>query len=126
MPLEPGTRLGPYQVGALVGSGGMGEVYKARDTRLARTVALKVLHADLHADAASRARFEREARAAATLNHPHICAVHDVGEATLDGQPNLHYLVLELVEARRSPTASPEDRSQSPRRWRLPAWCCWR
>src|SRR5882757_1154773 len=75
--LAPGTRLGPYEILSASGAGGMGEVYKARDTRLDRTVAVKVLPADLAADPDRRARFEREARAIAALSHPHICTIHD-------------------------------------------------
>ncbi len=93
MALTPGTRLGPYEVLAKIGAGGMGEVYKARDTRLTRTVAIKVLPADTADDAAAQARFEREARAIATLSHPHICVVHDVGR-----QDGTDYLVMELLE----------------------------
>jgi serine/threonine protein kinase len=73
MALDPGTRLGPYEIVRRVGAGGMGEVWKARDTRLDRTVAIKVLPPDLTTDAAARQRFEREARAVAALSHPHIC-----------------------------------------------------
>ena len=80
MSLAPGTRLGPYEIQSLIGEGGMGEVYKARDTRLDRTVAIKVLPPDLSADPDRRARFEREAKTIAGLNHPHICTLHDVGE----------------------------------------------
>ncbi len=93
MALTPGTRLGPYDILSPLGSGGMGEVYKARDTRLARTVAIKVLPADTAADVSARARFEREARAIAALSHPHICVVHDVGH-----QDGIDYLVMELLE----------------------------
>jgi serine/threonine protein kinase/TolB-like protein len=80
MPLAAGTRLGPYEVLELIGAGGMGEVYEARDTRLGRTVALKLLPSELGADPERRARFEREARAIASLAHPHICTLFDVGE----------------------------------------------
>ena len=80
-PLTPGTRLGPYAIGAAIGAGGMGEVYRATDTRLGRTVAIKVLPSALAADAERRRRFEREARAVSALNHPHICALHDIGAA---------------------------------------------
>ena len=80
MSLAAGTRLGPYEVLGLIGAGGMGEVYKARDTRLDRTVAIKILPATLSADPERRARFEREAKAIAGLSHPHICALFDVGE----------------------------------------------
>ena len=91
-PLE-GRVLGPYQVGSRIGVGGMGEVYKAVDTRLGRAVAIKVLPADLAADSLGRERFEREARAVAALNHPHICTLYDIG--TQDG---IHFLVMELLE----------------------------
>jgi serine/threonine-protein kinase len=80
MPLAPGVRLGPYEVLGLIGAGGMGEVYRARDTRLDRTVALKVLPPEFASDSTLRARFEREARAISALEHPHICTLHDVGE----------------------------------------------
>src|SRR6266852_4000303 len=83
MALAPGTRLGPYEILSLLGSGGMGEVYQARDTRLERVVAVKVSKEQFSE------RFEHEARAVAALNHPHICTLHDVG-------PN--YLVMEYVE----------------------------
>jgi serine/threonine protein kinase/Tol biopolymer transport system component len=79
--LEQGRKVGPYEILGLIGAGGMGEVYKARDTRLDRTVALKILPAELSTDPERRARFEREARAIASLSHPHICAIYDVGEA---------------------------------------------
>jgi serine/threonine-protein kinase len=96
MSLVAGTRLGPYEIQAAIGAGGMGEVYKARDTRLDRTVAIKVLPAELSADPERRARFEREARAVAALAHPHICTLFDVGEhpSTGSGQATL-YLVME-------------------------------
>ena len=81
MSLSAGTRLGPYEVLSLIGAGGMGEVYKARDTRLDRAVAIKILPPELRADPDHRARFEREARAVASLSHPRICALHDIGEA---------------------------------------------
>ncbi len=90
MALSTGTRLGPYEILAPLGAGGMGEVYKAKDTRLDRTVAVKVLPSDLAADPALRARFEREARAISALAHPNICTLHDVGEQ--DGQT---FLVME-------------------------------
>jgi serine/threonine protein kinase/Tfp pilus assembly protein PilF len=91
MPLSVGDRLGPYEILAPIGAGGMGEVYKARDTRLHRDVAVKVLPQSFATDAA-RERFQREARAASALNHPNICVVHDVGEA--QGHP---FLVMELL-----------------------------
>ncbi len=91
MSLTIGDRLGPYEILAPIGAGGMGEVYKATDTRLHREVAVKVLPQSFATEAA-RERFQREARAASALNHPHICAVHDVGESS--GHP---YLVMELL-----------------------------
>ena len=80
MALSAGTRLGPYDITALIGAGGMGEVYRATDTRLDRTVAIKVLPEHLASDPQRRERFEREAHAVSSLNHPHICTLHDVGE----------------------------------------------
>ena len=85
MALAPGTHLGPYQVTGSLGAGGMGEVYRAKDTRLDRTVAIKVLPAEVSADPERRARFEREAKTIAGLNHPNICALFDVGEAAPSG-----------------------------------------
>ena len=93
MPFDAGTRLGPYEIIALLGAGGMGEVYRARDTRLDRVVAVKVLSGALTADSESRLRFEQEARAIAALNDPHICTIHDVGR-----HGDLDYLVLEYLE----------------------------
>ena len=81
MALTPGSRLGPYEIIAAIGEGGMGEVYRARDNRLGRDVAIKVLPGELAADEDRKARLLREARAAASLSHPHICAIDDVGEA---------------------------------------------
>ena len=80
MSLSAGTRLGPYEIVAAVGAGGMGEVYRARDTRLEREVAVKVLSRDLTSSQIARERFQREARTIAALHHPHICAIYDVGE----------------------------------------------
>jgi len=93
MALHPGSRLGPYEVIAAAGAGGMGEVYRARDTRLDRTVAIKVLPSDVAANADIRERFEREARAVAALNHPHICTLHDIGQ-----QDGVDFLVMEFLE----------------------------
>ena len=78
-----GTKLGPYEIIAPLGAGGMGEVYKARDTRLDRAVAIKILSPHLAQDEAFRARFDREAKAISQLSHPHICALYDVGESAL-------------------------------------------
>ena len=80
MSLKSGTQLGPYEILSAIGAGGMGEVYKARDTRLDRTVAIKVLPSHLADKPQLRERFEREARTVASLNHPHICVLHDIGE----------------------------------------------
>lgn len=88
-----GKRMGPYQLSSRLGAGGMGEVYKARDTRLDRTVAIKVLPAHVAHDPEARERFEREARAVAALNHPHICTLHDVGH-----HEGIDFLVMEYVE----------------------------
>jgi len=96
MPLSPGTRLGPYEILDAIGAGGMGEVYRARDTRLNRTVAIKI------ASAQFSERFEAEARAVAALNHPNICTLFDVGP---------DYLVMEYIEGKRSP---------APCRWTKP------
>ena len=93
MPLTSGSRLGPYEILAPLGAGGMGEVYKARDTRLDRTVAVKVLPALLSENPAFRQRFEREARAISQLSHPHICTVYDVGN-----EAGVEYLVMEFLE----------------------------
>src|SRR6516162_4283609 len=89
---SPGTRIGPYEIVAPLGAGGMGEVYRARDTRLGREVALKILPPAFAYDPTRRARFEQEARAAAALNHPNIVGVHDLGE--IEGA---YYMVSELV-----------------------------
>jgi len=93
MPLNPGTRLGPYEITAPIGAGGMGEVYRARDMKLGREVAIKVLPEDISRDRERLARFEREAHLLASLNHPNIATIHGLEEA--DGR---RCLVLELVE----------------------------
>src|SRR5579871_152445 len=92
MPLAPGTRLGPYEIGDSLGAGGMGEVYRAKDTRLGREVAVKILPQHLADAPEARQRFEREARAVAGLNHPNICALYDVGS-----QDGLEFIVMELL-----------------------------
>jgi serine/threonine protein kinase/Tol biopolymer transport system component len=93
MALSAGTKLGPYEIQSPLGAGGMGEVYRARDTRLDRTVAIKVLPQGLADTPEVRHRFEREARAVSSLNHPHICALYDVGN-----QDGIEYLVMEYIE----------------------------
>jgi len=93
MNLAPGTRLGPYEILAPLGAGGMAEVYRARDTRLGREVAVKVLPQHLSSSPEVRARFEREAKTVSSLNHPHICVLYDVGR-----EGDTDYLVMELVE----------------------------
>ncbi len=93
MSLGPGTRLGPYEIQSAIGAGGMGEVYRARDTRLERKVAIKVLPSHVSGDPALRERFEREARTVAALNHPHICTLHDVGH-----QDATDFLVMEYLD----------------------------
>jgi len=99
MVVQRGTRLGPYEITAPIGAGGMGEVWRARDTRLDREVAIKVLPAGLAGNEQLRQRFEREARSISQLNHPHVCTLYDVGAEASDGQGTpLHYLVMELLE----------------------------
>ena len=101
MALTPGSRLGHYEIQSLRGVGGMGEVYRSRDVRLDRTVAVKVLSSQLAADAESRRRFDREARSVAALSHPHICALYDIGEAPHPDEPNgepVQFLVMEYLE----------------------------
>ncbi len=95
MALTVGTKLGPYEVLGALGAGGMGEVYRARDTRLDRTVAIKILPEHLASDPGRRARFEREARTISGLSHPNICALFDIGD-----QDGIHYVVLEYLEGR--------------------------
>ena len=93
MPLTSGQRLGPYEILSPIGSGGMGEVYKAKDTRLDRTVAIKVIPSHIAADSDIRERFEREARAVSSLNHPNICTLHDIGS-----QDGVQFIVMEHIE----------------------------
>src|SRR5580692_6794067 len=93
MALAPGTRLGPYEILQPIGAGGMGEVYRARDTRLERIVAVKILPPHLSSDPVRKQRFEREAKTISSLNHPHICTLYDVGQ-----QDGVDFLVMECVE----------------------------
>src|SRR5215475_8091806 len=95
MRLTPGTRLGPFEVIDPIGAGGMGEVYRARDGRLARNVAIKVLPAALSADADRLQRFEQESRAASALNHPNIVTIYELGR-----EGTSHYIAMELVEGK--------------------------
>jgi serine/threonine protein kinase len=97
MSLAAGTRLGPYEISSPIGSGGMGDVYRARDTRLGRDVAIKVLPPAMAGDPDRQARFEREARVVASLNHPHICAIYDVGRQAA-GDAAVEFLVMELLD----------------------------
>src|SRR5271169_1890020 len=93
MSLSPATRLGPYEIVDRLGAGAMGEVYRAKDTRLGREVAVKILPADLSGDAGRRTRFEQEARAVAALNHPNILGLYDIGSDN-----DVSYIVTELVQ----------------------------
>src|SRR5215471_16678452 len=93
MTLTSGSKLGPYEIVSQLGAGGQGEVYRARDTRLNRTVAIKVLPAHFAGNAEMKARFDREAQTIAGLNHPHICVLHDIGQ-----QDGTAYLVMEYLE----------------------------
>ena len=97
MALSAGSKLGPYEILSLVGAGGMGEVYRAKDTRLHRTVAIKVLPTHLSSNPDLRQRFEREARTVSSLNHPHICTLHDIGQ-----QDGIDFLVMDV------PVVSPD------------------
>src|SRR6201998_4483465 len=93
MGLSTGTKLGPYEILSPLGAGGMGEVYRARDSRLDRDVAIKVLPASLASDPNLRQRLEREAKSVSNLSHPHICALYDIGE-----QGGTDFLVMELLD----------------------------
>lgn len=108
MTLAPGYRLGPYEIVSRLGAGGMGEVFKARDTRLDRSVALTVLPPEFAHNAQLQARFEREAKTISQLNHPNICTLHDVGS-----ENGVSYLVMELVEG--EPLADHLARGPMPR-----------
>src|SRR5882757_6955013 len=111
MPFAADTQLGPYKIISLIGAGGMGEVYRAHDTRLLRDVALKVLQESFTTDTDRLRRFEQEARAVAALNHPNIVSVYDVGVSE-----NIHYIVTELIDGetlrqRISPQGMPPRRA---------------
>ena len=99
MPLVAGSKLEPYEIGTAPGAGGMGEVYRARDTRLDRSVAIKILPQELSQDPLREQRFEREAKTISSLNHPNICTLHDIGS-----QDGVDYLVMGCMEALTSVT----------------------
>jgi eukaryotic-like serine/threonine-protein kinase len=109
MSMPSGTRLGPYEIVAAIGAGGMGEVYKARDTRLDRAVAIKILPESLASDSQFRERFDREARAISQLTHPHICTLYDIGESVGTAFLVMEYLEGETVEQRLKEGALPLD-----------------
>ena len=119
MALKPGTRLGPYEITAAIGAGGMGEVYRARDAKLRRDVAIKVLPADFTSDPDKRSRFLREARACAAVNHPNIATVYEVGEADVTT-----FIAMELVKGKTPPSLNstpmypPNWTGLSPSVWR--------
>src|SRR3954452_12642780 len=92
MALSPGTKFGPYEIESLLGVGGMGEVYSARDTRLNRIVAIKILPAHLSSNPDLRSRFEQEAKSISALQHPNICVIHDIGS-----QDGVDFMVMEYV-----------------------------
>ncbi len=111
MPLSTGDKLGPYEIVSPIGEGGMGEVYKARDTRLERSVAIKVLPEHIAKREDLRARFEREARSVASLNHPNICVVHDIGSQDGHGYMVMEYMEGETLGARIAKGALPLDQA---------------
>ena len=110
MPLEAGRQLGPYEIVSAIGAGGMGEVYKARDTRLDRTVAIKVLPEHVASDPDLKQRFEREAKTISSLNHPHICTLYDVGEYEGTTFLVMEYLEGDTLAQRLEKGALPTDR----------------
>ena len=116
--LAAGAQLGPYRIEARVGAGGMGEVFRATDTRLHRTVAIKILPRGYVGDAGRRRRFLQEARAASALNHPHICALYDIGN-----QDGTDYLVMEWLEGETLEARLRDDPFARPAASRLP--CRW-
>jgi len=113
VPLASGTRLGPYEIVAQLGAGGMGEVYKALDTRLNRTVAIKTLSGTLAADTQFRQRFDREAQTISQLDHPNICSLFDVGDESGTAFLVMQYLEGETLAERLSAGALPLDRALS-------------
>jgi serine/threonine protein kinase len=113
MSLAAGTRLGPYEIQAAIKAGGMGEVYKARDTRLDRSVAIKILPPDVSADPDRRARFEREAKTIASLSHPHICSLFDVGDHQCSMFLVMEHLAGETLAARLEKGSLPLEQALS-------------
>ena len=114
MPVEPGKRFGPYEIQAALGAGGMGEVYQAQDTRLNRVVAIKVLPPHFADDTEMRQRFEREAQTVASLNHPNICVLHDVGHEADHGFLVMEFLDGETLEQRLERVRNPGSASRTP------------
>ena len=112
MALPSGTKLGPYEILSPLGAGGMGEVYRARDTRLERDVAIKVLPANLSSDPSLKQRLESEAKAVSKLSHPHICTLHDIGH-----QDGVDFLVMELLEGETLEQRADEGRARQNRRF---------
>ena len=109
MTLAPAQKLGPYEILAPLGAGGMGEVYRARDTRLERIVAIKVLPSSLSSDSSLRQRLEREAKSISRLSHPHICTLHDIGH-----EDGVDFLVMEYLEGETVAPRSPAARANNP------------
>jgi serine/threonine protein kinase len=112
MSLAAGVRLGPYEIVSALGAGGMGEVYRARDTRLDRTVAIKVLPSHVSGDPTLRERFEREARSVAALNHPNICTLHDIGH-----DKDTDFLVIKPGDASATPSGTTRPQVVVVRNW---------
>jgi eukaryotic-like serine/threonine-protein kinase len=117
MALNAGTKFGPYEIVSALGAGGMGEVYRARDLRLDRTVAIKVLPSHLSNNSEAKERFDREARSISSLSHPNVCQLYDVG-----AQDGISYLVMEFLEGKRWPIGCTKARCRCRRfsrsRWR--------
>jgi serine/threonine protein kinase len=118
MALTSGTKFGPYEIVSALGAGGMGEVYRARDLRLNRTVAIKVLPSHLSGDSEAKERFDREARSISSLSHPNVCQLYDVG-----AQDGISYLVMEFLEGETLAIACTKARCRcrnfSKSRWRF-------
>ncbi len=108
--LAPGTKLGPYEIVAPLGAGGMGEVYRARDSRLNRIVAIKILPPEFSADTDRLHRFEREARSASALNHPNIVTIYELGH-----HDSTHFIAMELIEGKDAPRVARNRRVTHPK-----------